>query len=72
MNLPTFHRQTALSLLEKSELALIQDKALQMQAQINRSNERLEKLHQAMASYVSLTQKLTEEITQYKRNCRPR
>jgi hypothetical protein len=72
VKIPTFNRINGTSLLSESELALALDRCDRIETTQERMAESIRHLERTLASYVSLTQKLTEEITQYKRNVRPR
>jgi hypothetical protein len=72
MNLPTVNRLKANSLMDQSELALITEQFNTLLASHKRLGEEVGNLRQTLASYVGFTQKLTEEITEYKRNKRAR
>jgi hypothetical protein len=72
VKIPTFNRINGTSLLSESELALALDRCDRIETAHERMAESIRHLERTLASYVSLTQKLTEEITQYKRNVRPR
>jgi hypothetical protein len=72
VKIPTFNRVNGTSLLGESELALALDRCDRIEATQQRMVDTICHLEKTLASYVSLTQKLTEEITQYKRNVRPR
>jgi len=72
MNLPTTNRLKAVHLLDQSELAMMHEQINNLLASHQRVKSEVETLRQTLSSYVGFTQKLTEEITQYKRNKRPR
>jgi hypothetical protein len=72
MNLPTTNRLKAVHLMDQSELAMLVEQFNTLLASHQRVKAEVESLRQTLNSYVGFTQKLTEEITQYKRNKRPR
>lgn len=72
MNLPTINRMKANSLMDQSELALITEQFNNLLVSHKRLGEEVATLRQTLGSYVGFTQKLTEEITEYKRNKRAR
>lgn len=72
MNLPTINRLKAVHLMDQSELAMLIEQFNTLLASHQRVKSEVETLRQTLSSYVGFTQKLTEEITQYKRNKRPR
>jgi len=72
MNLPTTNRLKAVHLMDQSELAMLVEQFNTLLASHQRVKSEVETLRQTLNSYVGFTQKLTEEITQYKRNKRQR
>jgi len=58
--------------MDQSELAMLVEQFNTLLASHQRVKAEVESLRQTLSSYVGFTQKLTEEITQYKRNKRPR
>jgi len=72
MNLPTTNRLKAVHLMDQSELAMLVEQFNNLLASHQRVKAEVESLRQTLNSYVGFTQKLTEEITQYKRNKRQR
>jgi hypothetical protein len=72
MNLPTTNRLKAVHLMDQSELAMLVEQFNTLLASHQRVKAEVESLRQTLNSYVGFTQKLTEEITQYKRNKRQR
>jgi hypothetical protein len=58
--------------MDQSELAMLTEQFNTLLASHQRVKSEVETLRQTLRSYVGFTQKLTEEITQYKRNKRPR
>jgi hypothetical protein len=72
MNLPTINRLKAVHLMEQSKLAMLVEQFNTLLASHQRVKAEVESLRQTLSSYVGSTQKLTEEIAQYKRNKRPR
>jgi len=58
--------------MDQSELAMLTEQFNTLLASHQRVKREVETLRQTLSSYVGFTQKLTEEITQYKRNKRPR
>jgi hypothetical protein len=58
--------------MDQSELAMLTEQFNTLLASHQRVKSEVETLRQTLSSYVGFTQKLTEEITQYKRNKRQR
>jgi hypothetical protein len=58
--------------MDQSELAMLTEQFNTLLASHQRVKSEVETLRQTLNSYVGFTQKLTEEITQYKRNKRQR
>ena len=58
--------------MDQSELAMLVEQFNTLLASHQRVKAEVESLRQTLNSYVGFTQKLTEEITQYKRNKRQR
>ena len=58
--------------MDQSELAMLTEQFNTLLASHQRVKSEVETLRKTLSSYVGFTQKLTEEITQYKRNKRQR
>ena len=72
MNTPTVDRLKAVHLMDQSELALLTEQFNNLLNSQKRLSDEVATLRSTLGSYVGFTQKLTEEITEYKRNKRAR